>query len=184
MFTECTHTIESGKNCKSPAVRGTALCFNHTPHENIKRQSPHETEPFELPKIHSKASIIVAISEVFERFAQQKIKRADARTFLQAFGLAARIMTELDHAAAADPLGLEEPHVLESTPHFKPASPAPKSASPWPAGKEPQLVPMPPAPFNPLLRSVRIKDEFSFVSMLCAKAAGVEPSRPAPRVHI
>ena len=189
MFTTCTHTLESGKTCQSPAVRGTTLCFNHTPHENIQRQSPHETEPFKLPKIHSKSGIIVAMSEVLERFAQQKIKRADARTFLYGFGLASRIMTEVDQAAAADPLGLEEPvdlseAVSQSRPqHLKPVDPAPKPAAPWQASKEPQLVPFSTAPFNPLLRSARTKDEPSFISMLCAKAKAAESSKPTQRVR-
>lgn len=101
MFTSCTHVHDSGETCKSPAVRGTDLCFHHTPHEEVKRQFPHESEPFELPKIHSKSSLVVAISEVLERFAKQQIKRSDVRTFLSGFGLSARIMSEVKQEAAA-----------------------------------------------------------------------------------
>src|SRR5438309_695361 len=109
MFTTCTHTLKSGSICKSPAVRGTILCFNHTAHGDIKRHSPHQSEPFELPKIHSKSGIIVAISGVLERFAQQQITRSDARTFLHGFSLAARIMTEVDQTVAAGLLEFEKP---------------------------------------------------------------------------
>ena len=192
MFTTCTHTLESGSTCKSPAVRGTSLCFNHTPHEDIQRKFPHESEPFELPKIHSKSEIVVALSEVLERFALQKLKRADARTLLYGFSLAARIMTELDQAAAADPFGHDDPLGLESlgvpepVAQSKPSNPAataPKSNAPWPGSKDPQLIPLPPRPFNPLLRNAGINDEPSFLSTLCAKANEAAKSQPTQRVH-
>ena len=108
MFTACTHTHDSGETCKSPAIRGTALCFHHTPHQKIERQWPHESEPFELPKIHSKSNIIVAISEVLERMAQGRLKRSDANTYLHGFALTARMMSELDREAAANPVGLDQ----------------------------------------------------------------------------
>jgi hypothetical protein len=188
MFATCTHTLESGNTCKSPAVRGTSLCFNHTPHENIKRQSPHQSEPFKLSKIHSKSGVIVAISEVLERFAQQQIKRSDARTFLQGLSLTARVMTDIDRAVAADPVRFEEPRavpnpVAQPWPHLKPPGPASKSAAPWPASKEPQLVQLSPAPFNPLLKSMGVKNEPSFLSMLCANGEADATSRPTRRVH-
>src|SRR4051812_44133094 len=102
MFTACTHTHDSGETCKSPAIRGTKLCFHHTPHEKLERHWPDESEPFELPKIHSKSSIIVGISEVLERMALRRIKRSEANTYLHGFALTARIMNELDRQAAAN----------------------------------------------------------------------------------
>jgi len=101
MFTSCTHTLESGKTCQSPAIHGTDLCFHHTPHEEIKRHFPHESEPFELPKMHSKSQLVIAISEVLERMSLRRIKRSDARVFLHGFGLSFRVMTELDREVAA-----------------------------------------------------------------------------------
>jgi hypothetical protein len=107
MSTSCTHTHDSGETCKSPAVRGTNLCFHHTPHEQIKRQWPHEREPFELPKIHSKSNLIVAISEVLERFALGQIKRSEANTFIHGFSLSARIMNEVDKESAESAIEME-----------------------------------------------------------------------------
>ena len=107
MLTTCTHTLESGKTCQSPAIRGTSLCFHHTPHEEIKRQFPHESEPFELPKMHGKSALIVAISEVLERMAQRRIECSEARVFINGIGLSARIMNEIDQENAARPLGLD-----------------------------------------------------------------------------
>jgi hypothetical protein len=108
MSIACTHTHDSGEICKSPAIRGTALCFHHTPHKKIERQFPYESEPFELPKIHSKSNIIFAISEVLQRMAQRRLKRSDANTYLHGFALTARIMSELDREAAANPIGFDE----------------------------------------------------------------------------
>jgi hypothetical protein len=101
MFTECTHTLESGSTCKSPAVRGTSLCFHHTPHENIKRQQPHEYEPFELPNMDTKSGILVAVTEILSRLAQRRIKRSEAETLLRGLKFAARLMTELDTEIAS-----------------------------------------------------------------------------------
>ena len=108
MSTACTHTHDSGEICKSPAIRGTALCFHHTPHRKIERQFPHESEPFELPKIHSKSNIIFAISEVLERMAQRRLTRSDANTYLHGFALTGRMMSELDREAAADPIAFDQ----------------------------------------------------------------------------
>ena len=115
MFTACTHTHDSGETCKSPAVRGTALCFHHTPHEKIERQWPHESEPFELPKIHSKSSIIVAISEVLERMAQRRIKRSEANTYLHGFALSVRIMNDLDRETAEYAAGFNDAQSVAPT---------------------------------------------------------------------
>jgi hypothetical protein len=101
MFTECTHTHESGNTCKSPAVRGTNLCFHHTQHENIKRQQPREYEPFELPYMNTKSDILVAVVEILTRLAQRRIKRSEADTLLCGLKLAARLMTELDQESAS-----------------------------------------------------------------------------------
>jgi hypothetical protein len=98
MFTSCTHTHESGNTCKSPAVRGTSLCFNHTPHENIKRRHPREYEPIELPPLHNKQAILAALSVIIDRLALRRIRRSEADTLILGLKFAARIMTELDES--------------------------------------------------------------------------------------
>jgi hypothetical protein len=101
MFTSCTHTLESGKTCESPAVRGTSLCFHHTSHETIARRPHQEYEPFELPNIFSKNGILVAIAEILHRLAMRRIKRSEADTLLRGLSFATRIMSELDQEIAA-----------------------------------------------------------------------------------
>jgi hypothetical protein len=98
MFTEFTHTHESGHTCKSPAIRGTSLCFNHTPHQNIKRRQHHEYEPFELPPLHSKNAVLVAVSQVLYRLSMRRIKRSEADTLLYGLKFAERIMTKIDES--------------------------------------------------------------------------------------
>ena len=120
MFTKCTHTLESGSTCQSPAIRGTSLCFNHTPHQNIKRRQPHEYEPFELPPLHSKNAVLVAVSQVLYRLSMRRIKRSEADTLLHGLSLVARLMTELDESmpsypAAADYNHSAAPEQLEPT---------------------------------------------------------------------
>jgi hypothetical protein len=101
MFTACTHTHESGNTCKSPALRGTSLCFNHTPHENIKRKHPRDYEPFELPNIYSKNGLLIAVVEVLKRLAMRRIKRSEADTLLFGLKFADRIMTGIDDSIPA-----------------------------------------------------------------------------------
>jgi len=103
MFTECTHTHESGSTCKSPAVRGTSLCFNHTPHENIKRKHPRDYEPMELPPLHNKQGILAALTVIINHLAMRRIKRSEADTLIFGLKFAARIMTELDESVPSYP---------------------------------------------------------------------------------
>jgi hypothetical protein len=110
MFTSCTHTHESGNTCKSPAVRGTSLCFNHTPHENIKRRHPREYEPIELPPLHNKQAILVALSVIIDRLALRRIRRSEADTLILGLKVAARIMTELDESMPSYPSGADYSH--------------------------------------------------------------------------
>ena len=105
MSEKCTHTLESGSTCKSPAVRGTSLCFHHTPHENLKRKRPCEYEPFELPPLNNKNSVMVAISEVLRRLALRRIKRSEAVTLIYGLNIVARLMTELDQTSEEEPIG-------------------------------------------------------------------------------
>jgi hypothetical protein len=98
MSTECTHTHESGHTCKSPAIRGTSLCFNHTPHDKIKPRHPRECEPFELPDIYSKNGLLIAVVEVLNRLSMRRIKRSEADTLLFGLKFADRIMTSIDES--------------------------------------------------------------------------------------
>ena len=101
MFTSCAYTHDSGETCKSPAIRGTSLCYNHTPHEPIKRQQPEDdSQPFDLPPITSKSGIISALSEVLHRLARRQIRRSEAETFIRGFNLLLRLMSELDEETA------------------------------------------------------------------------------------
>ncbi|HTM18141.1 MAG TPA: hypothetical protein VL135_14605 [Terracidiphilus sp.] len=104
MSEKCTHTLESGSTCKSPAVRGTSLCFHHTPHETLKRRRPCEYEPFELPPLKNKNSVMVAISQVLSRLAMRRIKRSEAVTLIYGLNIVARLMTELDQTSDEEPI--------------------------------------------------------------------------------
>jgi hypothetical protein len=99
MFIECTHILDSGNNCKSPAVRGTSLCFQHTPHERPQVRRPRESEPLELPNLHNKSGILVAVTQVVFALAERRIQRSEADTLLHCLKFAARLMTELELAA-------------------------------------------------------------------------------------
>jgi hypothetical protein len=98
MFTQCTHSHQSGSTCKSPAVRGTNLCFHHTPHQNLPRRRPAEYEPFELPPLKNKGAVLVAISEVLYRLSMRRIKRSEADTLIHGLGKVSRLMTEIDQS--------------------------------------------------------------------------------------
>src|SRR6185503_17575854 len=85
--------------CKSPAVRGTALCFHHTPHENIKRHKGHDYDSFELPDLSDKCGILIAVTEILNRLAQHRIRRSEAETLLEGLKFLDRLMTEIDQGA-------------------------------------------------------------------------------------
>lgn len=96
MFTTCTHTLESGVTCNSPAVRGTALCHHHTPRETIRRAPHRPNASFRLPALNSRNSILVATNEVLQRLAEGRMKRSEAETLLKALKMATRIIGELE----------------------------------------------------------------------------------------
>ncbi|WP_109486726.1 hypothetical protein [Occallatibacter savannae] len=96
MFTTCSHTLESGATCNSPAVRGTALCYHHTPRETIRRAPRRASASFELPVLDSRNSILFATNEVLQRLAEGSMKRSEAETLLRALKMATRIMGELE----------------------------------------------------------------------------------------
>ena len=102
MFTTCSHTHESGATCKSPAIRGTALCYHHTPRETIRRSPRRSSQSFELPVLESRNSILIATSEVLQRLAEGRIKRTEADTLLRALKMAARMVTELENEPIGD----------------------------------------------------------------------------------
>jgi len=114
MSEKCAHTLESGSTCKSPAVRGTSLCFHHTPHENLKRRRSCEYEPFELPPLNNKNSVMIAISQVLSRLAMRRIKRSEAVTLIYGLNIVARLMTELDQTSDEEPIGSYETQSADS----------------------------------------------------------------------
>lgn len=202
MFAKCTHTLESGSTCQSPAVRGTRLCFHHTPHQNLDRKWPHESEPLELPAINNKNSILVAVGEVLRAMAERRIKRCEADTLIQGLKFAARLMTELDRQAESFPVGSEDIRIPErprptaaSTPTHARIS---KQASPaWPGSKPPALSETRIEHgdiFKPFLKSAGINphphapawakdDEPSFVHLLCANAKAAAMAQSSQPIH-
>jgi hypothetical protein len=109
MSEKCTHTLSSGSTCKSPAVRGSKLCFNHTPNQTSRRKQRCEYEPFELPPLQNKSAVLVAISEVLYRLAMRRIKRSEADTLIHGLTVVARLMTEVDESTAESPMEIDMP---------------------------------------------------------------------------
>ena len=137
MFTECTHTFDSGINCKSPAAHGTSLRFHHTPHQRPKVRRSPESEPLELPNLDDKSGILVAVTQIVHAFAERRIKRAEADTLFYGLKLASRLMTELDQASASYPIEVDD---TQSAPPMQ--KPAPSRVPPvprlWEPGRSPQ----------------------------------------------
>ena len=104
MSEKCT-----GNTCKSPGVRGTKLCFNHTPNQPIRRTQRSEYEPFELPPFQNTSAVLVAISEVLYRLAMRRIKRSEADTLVHGLTVVARFMTEVDESTAESLMEIDTP---------------------------------------------------------------------------
>jgi len=95
MYATCTHTLKSGAICQSPALRGTELCHHHTPHQVVRRKRPGQHESFDLPPLHSKNSILLAMDEVLDRLAKRRIKISEAETLIRGLKAASRLMTDM-----------------------------------------------------------------------------------------
>ncbi|MBS1804019.1 MAG: hypothetical protein JST28_11675 [Acidobacteria bacterium] len=201
MFAKCTHTLESGSTCQSPAVRGTKLCFHHTPHQKLERKWPHESEPLELPALTSKNNILIAVGDVLRAMAERRIKRSEADTLLHGLKFLDRLMTELDQQAPSLPVGpgIRIPGRSQPNPPSSPthARISKQAHSAWPGTKPPSLsesrinhgdI------FKPYLKSAGINphphapawsrdDEPSFVQLLCSKASAAAMAQASQPIH-
>jgi hypothetical protein len=86
---QCFHYHSLGHRCGSPAVRGEYFCYHH---RNSLKPAPviiFPTQPFELPHLTDRDSVLRAADEVASRIAANSLDLRRAKAILSAIYIAA-----------------------------------------------------------------------------------------------
>jgi len=97
---QCLQALDNGQ-CKAPAVDGSRFCRHHDPHRPKQGNAEaRDTEPLDLPPLLDRPSMLVALNQVAQALAANRIKRSVAGTLLSCIKLASRLVTEIGEAGA------------------------------------------------------------------------------------
>ena len=98
---QCLQALDNGRQCKAPAVDGSRFCRHHDPHRPKQGNAEaRDTEPLDLPPLLDRPSMLVALNQVAQALAANRIKRSVAGTLLSCIKLASRLVTEIGEAGA------------------------------------------------------------------------------------
>jgi hypothetical protein len=86
---QCFHYHSLGHRCGSPAMRGEYFCYHHRDSLKPAPVIVFPTQPFELPRLTSRDSILRAADEIAYRIAANSIDLRRAKSILSAIYLAA-----------------------------------------------------------------------------------------------
>jgi hypothetical protein len=101
---QCFHYHSLGHRCGSPALRGEYFCYHH---QNSLKSAPviiFPTQPFELPRLTDRDSVLRAADQVASRIAANSLDLRRAKAILSAIYLAAT------HLPPAPPPAPPSPH--------------------------------------------------------------------------
>ena len=102
MYSECRRILPSGRQCKSPALKGQCYCYFHDRADRHRDSGLRvKDEPFQLPSIEDPRGIQIALIQVLTALGSERINTKEAGTYL--CGLR-RAMQLLKHAAAPAPI--------------------------------------------------------------------------------
>ncbi len=86
MYQECRHIMPNGATCHSPAMRGMAYCFFHTPaRRHMQSQGRARKGPLKFPALTDRNAVQVAIHQVINAIGSSAISPRSAGQIL--FGL-------------------------------------------------------------------------------------------------
>ena len=100
---QCFHYHSVGHRCGSPAMRGEYFCYHH---QNSLKPAPviiFPTQPFELPRLTDRDSVLRAADEVASRIAANSLDLRRAKAILSAIYLAATHLPAEASAALPSP---------------------------------------------------------------------------------
>jgi len=97
---QCLQALDNGQ-CKAPVVDGSKFCRHHDP-QRPKQVSAEagDIEPLDLPPLLDRPSMLVALNQVAQALAANRIKRSVAVTLLAYIKLASRLVTEIGEAGS------------------------------------------------------------------------------------
>lgn len=143
-YPECRHILPSGSKCHAPALRGKALCYHHYRTRDLVEANRARKRSVALPPLEDRASIQMALNQVFSALAASKIDVRLAGLYFYGINIAAQNLTRAEQFPSPDPVELTiEPSgdILAA-----PATLAETTAEP---AAEPVSGPVPEAPARP-----------------------------------
>ena len=87
MYPECRHIMPNGAKCHSPAMRGMAYCYFHTPGRR-SAQDRVQKKPLKLPALDDRTAIQIAVTQVLNAIGSSKINRRAAGQLLYGLQIA------------------------------------------------------------------------------------------------
>ena len=95
LYPECTHIMPSGRNCQSPARRGTLFCAHHGCRQALTEANRARKHSVALPPLEDRAAIrrkTAAVKQPDNRRAVQRKHRRQRRIGRQGTGSVARTL--------------------------------------------------------------------------------------------
>ena len=89
-YQECRHVMPNGRQCQSPATRGSAFCYFHgrAIHPARSARSPQPVEEMiELTPVEDSQSTVYAVNEIMQALAANQLSSRRAATLLYAVQL-------------------------------------------------------------------------------------------------
>lgn len=89
---DCHHVMPSGERCKSPAMRGTQLCYFHSRLRRVtgQRCKPGK-KPLKLPFLEDRVAIQLAVSQILDAIAANTIDPRRASLMLRALQIGSQL---------------------------------------------------------------------------------------------
>ncbi len=82
-FKTCRHIMASGRNCKSPAIRGSAYCYFHGPQKRAGRASKPKESEFEIDRLDDPSCIPTIGNQILQAMAANRLSKGRASVMLQ-----------------------------------------------------------------------------------------------------
>jgi hypothetical protein len=86
----CHHTMPTGENCKSPAVRGSDFCYFHgRPNQPSRASAQSRENPIDFPLIFDHEDILMAVNQSLQGLAANDLSTRRASILLMGIQMAA-----------------------------------------------------------------------------------------------
>src|ERR1035437_3825156 len=89
----CRHIKTNGYKCQSPAMRGSAFCYFHSPEQTMAKVKSSNSEEIKLPLLVDSASIQVAISKIAGASINSRLDARRTGLLLYALQIASQNIT-------------------------------------------------------------------------------------------